>query len=95
MSGATKQACFSYTVNRLSQRDRIFCLALSIAALLGVSRRGVFSFLKFPGMTVTVGISPNGFFRGFIPFLDLFGDFHLLKHSTSFVVSINTKIPSL
>ena len=61
----------------------IFCLALASASILGVGRRGRFSYLSFPDMTVTVGIFPNGFFRRCSPFVYLFIDFRSLKHSAS------------
>ena len=65
-----------------------FCLDLSIAALLRVDRRGGFSSLSFPVVTLTVGFYPSGYFRRCLPFLDLFKDFHPLEHCTNFPVGL-------
>ena len=64
VSGVMKQACVIQTSNLLAWRDHFFCLALAIATLLGVGRRGGLSSLSVPGMTVTVGIFPLYFLEG-------------------------------
>ena len=72
-----------------------FFLALYSVDLLGVGGRGVISSFLLPDMTFTVGIYPSGCFRRFNPFVDLFRDFHLLKHSTSLIVGFHLKLRSL
>ena len=95
VSRSMQYACLFSTSQRTTQPAWMFCLALSSAALITVGRRGGFSSLSFPDVTVTVGFFPSGCFRRCSPFVDLFRDIHSLKHSTSFLVSFPLKIPSL
>ena len=81
------------SVNKLDGLN--FCLVLASADLLGDGRRGGFSSLTFPDVTVTVGICSNWCFRRCSPFVDLFRYFHLLEHSTRLLVGFHIKIPSL
>ena len=68
-------------------------LALSSAALLRVGRQGKFSSLSFTAMTRTFGIFPYGGFRSWFSFVDLFGNFHPLKHIAGLLVGLPDWIP--
>ena len=72
-----------------------FCIAIASATLLGVGRRGGFSSLLFPDVTVTVGFFPSRCFRRRPPFVDLFSNFYVIGYGTSFPVGLKLKILSL
>ena len=72
-----------------------FCIAIASATLLGVGRRGGFSSLLFPDVTVTVGFFPSRCFRRRPPFVDLFRNFYVIGYGTSFPVGLKLKILSL
>ena len=70
-------------------------LALYSASLLGFGRRGGFSPLSFPAMTVTVGICTYGGFRRCSYFLYLSGYFNLLKYIAGLLVFLPFEVTSL
>ena len=84
-----------FTGSIIARRDCNFCPVLYRAAIIGVGGRGGFSSLFFPNMTVTVGICPNIFFRGWFSFVHLFNNFHFLEHGASFPEMVHFEIPSL
>ena len=70
----------------ITRMDCIFCLVLASVALLGFGRRGRFSSIFFPDVTVMVGFWPSGYFKRCSPFIDLFSDFYALEHCTGLPV---------
>ena len=89
------QHAYFFTDQPISQIFCIICPALAIAANLRCVWQGLFSYLLFPSMTVTVGIFLCGGFGRFSSCVDLIGDFHPLKNLESIFVGIPFEVPSI
>ena len=84
-----------FTGRTIAWMARIFFLVTSVVALIKVGSRGGFSYLLFPYMDDMVGIFPYGVFRRCSSLVDLFRDFHPLKHITGLLICLPFEAPSL
>ena len=94
VSGDIKQVCLFCTGRPIARIYCMFSLAIAIADILGVVRQvwipPFISWHDWHGWYI-----PQWFFVRCSPFLDLFIDFHFLKHISSLLECFHLEVPSL